>query len=409
MSRTTVAQPDEHRPLAERRTILHVDLDAFFCSVEELRDPGLRGTPFVVGGTPQGRGVVCSASYAARAFGVRNAMSTAQALRLCPQLVIVPQRRGAYSDYSRRVMGMLRDYGRSFEQLSIDEAFVDATGLREEPLAMAMEVQARILDEYGLPASIGVAGSKLVAKMASGRAKPNGVLVVGAGEAATFLTTMDVGELWGIGKATSARLKAGGIITIGQLAQADPRSLRDIFGEHAEHVIERARGIDESPVSSERAAKTISSERTFARDVSQREVLRRELLAMSDEIAARLRTEGLFARCVQLKLRWPDFTTVTRQATLPTATQLEDEIFASVEPLWLAAWRPGARVRLLGVGVSELAPSAEQLNLFDFQRREQRSALAEVTDRLRAKYGDQAIGRASLRRKRTPKRTPRAR
>lgn len=383
------------------RVILHVDLDAFFCSVEELRDPELRGKPFIVGGTPQGRGVVCSASYAARAFGVRNAMPSIQALRLCPHLAIVPTHREAYADYSRRVMAILRDYGRAFEQLSVDEAFVDATGLREEPHALAREVQSRIRRELNLPASIGVASSKLVAKIASGRAKPNGILVVTGGEEASFLAPMSVDELWGIGKSTAARLRARGIETIGQLAQADPRSLDDLFGINASHVIERACGIDRSPVSSDHLAKSFSSECTFARDISDHETLRTELLAMSDEVAARLRAEGLYAHTVQLKLRWPDFSTITRQATLPAATQLGDEIFSIAESLWLAVWQNGQRVRLLGVSVSELEPSADQLNMFDYQWREQRTALAHVTDRLRAKYGDDVIGRARLRKKRS--------
>lgn len=383
-----------------RRTIFHVDLDAFFCAVEELHDPSLSGKPFVVGGAPQGRGVVCSASYPARAFGVRNAMPTAQALRLCPRLIIVPIHRGDYADYSHRVMAMLRDYCRAFEQISIDEAFLDVTGLREAPRRLALEVQSRIRTEFELPASIGVATSKLVAKIASGRAKPNGVLVVGEGEEAAFLAPMPVGELWGVGKATTARLNALGIQTIGQLAHCEPQRLHGVFGAHAEGAIHRAQGIDPSPVSADQDAKSISSERTFARDVAQRELLRAVLLEMSDEVAARLRADGLFARTVQLKLRWPDFTTLTRQDTLVTATQLGNEIFAAVESLWLSVWRPGLPVRLIGVGASEFSHAPEQLSMFDYKQREQRTALAHVTDQLRAKYGDKIIGRASLKRSR---------
>jgi DNA polymerase IV len=383
-----------------RRVIFHVDLDAFFCSVEELRDAALRGKPFIVGGSPQGRGVVCSASYPARAFGVRNAMPTAQALRLCPGLIVVPVHRGEYSEYSHRVMAMLRDYSRSFEQISIDEAFLDVTGLRDAPRPLALEVQARIRSEFNLPASIGVATGKLVAKIASGHAKPNGVLVVGEGDEAAFLAPMPVDELWGVGKATAARLNALGIRTIGQLALSEPQRLRGVFGAHAEGAIRRAQGIDSSAVSEDQESRSISSERTFARDVAQRDVLRAVLLEMSDEVAERLRAEGLFARTVQLKLRWPDFTTLTRQSTLAVATQLGDEVFAEVEALWLSVWRPGLPVRLLGVGVSEFSHSPEQLSMFDYRQREQRVALAHVTDRLRAKYGDKIIGRASLRKAR---------
>jgi DNA polymerase-4 len=381
--------------------IVHADLDAFFCSVEELLNPVLRGKPFIVGGASQGRGVVSSASYAARAFGIHNAMPTAQALRLCPALGVVSVRRGVYGEYSQRVMALLQDYSRVFEQLSIDEAFLDVSGLADEPHSLALEIQARVQREIGLPVSIGVAASKLVAKIASGRAKPNGVLVIPPGDEAAFLAPMDVGELWGIGKVTATRLHAIGIRTIGQLAQAQPQYLQAVFGSHAGSVIQRAQGVDSSPVISEHDVRSISSERTFSRDISQYGMLRQVLLALCDEVAGRLRSEGLYARTVQVKLRWPDFVTLTRQTTLLTATQLSEDLFPVAEQLWLAAWHRGERVRLLGVAVSELAASEQQLSLFDHQRHEQLTALAQVTDRLRAKYGDKIIGRASLRKVRS--------
>lgn len=381
------------------RTIFHLDLDAFFCAVEELRDPSLRGKPFMVGGRPDQRGVVASASYPARAFGVRSAMPTSQALRLCPALIIVPGSHGVYGEYSGRVMALLREYGETLQQISIDEAFIDMTEFAGRagipPRELALEIQARIRDELHLPASLGVATSKLVAKMASGRAKPNGVLVIEPGQEAAFMAPMDVSELWGVGKATAPRLHALGIRTIGDLQRATPALAARVFGRHAEHVIERARGMDDSPVHEERDAKSISEERTFSRDVSRADTLRDMLLALSDEVAARLRAHGLFARTVHLKLRWQDFTTITRQATLPVPTQLGEEIFAAVEPLWRAAWKPGEKVRLLGVGASGLGESV-QLPMFDESEREHKLALARVVDDLRKQYGKGAIKRGRL-------------
>lgn len=382
----------------------------------------MRGTPFVVGGRPEQRGVVSSASYPARKFGIHNAMPTSQALRLCPKLVVVPASHGLYSEYARRVMTLLRNYGDALQQISVDEAFLDATGLThsENAQALAAEIQRRIRDEVQLPASIGVATSKLVAKMASGRAKPNGVLVIEAGKEAAFLAPMPVGKLWGIGKATAARLERIGITTIGQLQHASPHDVRHIFHTHAESVIERATGIDDSPVQPEREVKSISEERTFARDVRDPEALRRTLLALSDEVALRLRKHNLFAKTVHLKLRWHDFYTITRQTTLDAPTQLGEEIFAVVVPLWRQAWLNrgmrrdpailrqvadrrqtaqdagcGDPIRLIGVGVSGLSENA-QVAMFDGETREDKLALARTLDELQAQYGKQVVRRASL-------------
>lgn len=358
----------------------------------------------MVGGRPDQRGVVSSASYPARRFGVRNAMPTAQALRLCPGLIVVSGSRAHYGEYARRVMELLRAYGGALQQISIDEAFLDATGLTENPQALALEIQARIRDEIGLPASIGVATSKLVAKIASGRAKPNGVCVVAPGDEAAFLAPLPVGELWGIGPATAARLEQIGIVTIGDLQRASPSSLRAIFRDHAEAVIARAHGVDRSPVQPERVIKSISEERTFARDVSDPEILRRMLLMLSDDVAARLRAHRRFARVVHVKLRWHDFYTVTRQSALAAPTQLGEEIFAAAEPLWWQAWleRGGGRhrqhgdpIRLIGVGVSGLS-EGWQMGLFDDPRRAARLALARTLDELRACYGKDIVRRAGL-------------
>jgi DNA polymerase-4 len=383
---------------APTRTIFHLDLDAFYCAVEELFNPALKGKPFMVGGRADQRGVVASASYPARKFGVRSAMPTAQALRLCPKLIVVSGRHEAYGEYSRKVMDLLREYGEALQQISVDEAFLDLTGFSSDSKALALEIQQRIREELQLPASIGVATSKLVAKMASGQAKPNGVLVIEPGQEAEFLAPMAVGELWGVGKATVPRLEKMGIKTIGDLQRANPINLTRVFGNQAEQVIERARGIDRSPVEVDREAKSISEERTFARDISDREELRKVLLNLSDAVAARLRKHGLFAKTIHLKLRWHDFKTVTRQTTLSQPTQLGEEIFAAVEPLWLATWRKSERVRLLGVGGSTLREGT-QLSLFDDEQ-QQKISLAKTVDHLREQYGNKIVTRASLRRKR---------
>jgi DNA polymerase-4 len=382
------------------RTIFHLDLDAFFCAVEELHDPTLRGKPFVVGGKPNERGVVSSASYPARKFGVRNAMPTSQAVRLCPKLIIVPARHSAYGEYSQKVMALLREYSETLQQISVDEAFLDLTEFAAHPTAAALarEIQTRIRDTLHLPASIGVATSKLVAKMASANAKPNGVLVVAPGQEAAFLAPMPVGELWGIGKMTVPRLEDMGIRTIGDLQKANANNLRRIFGRLAEQTIERAHGIDNSPVETEREAKSISEERTFARDIADKEMLRKVLLRLSDEVAARLRRHGYSARTIHLKLRWHDFRTVTRQSTLSQPTQLGEEIFAAVEKLWLATWHAGEQVRLLGVGASTFNEGA-QISMFDAAQ-DHKLALAKTLDQLRAQYGSGVIDRASLQKKR---------
>jgi len=389
------------------RTIFHLDLDAFFCAVEELRDPTLRGKPFIVGGRAHERGVVSSASYPARAFGIRNAMPTSQALRLCPPLIVVGHSRGLYSEYSDRVMTLLRDYTHTLQQISVDEAFLDVTGLGSDPRALALDIQARIRDEVKLPASIGAATSKLVAKMASGQAKPNGVLVIAPGAEAEFMAPMAVGELWGIGRATAARLEALHIHTIGDLQRAMPTYLKRVFPNHAESVIARARGIDDSPVHEDREVKSISEEETFARDVTDPVLLRKTILQMSDDIAVRLRKNDLQARTVHIKLRWHDFYTVTRQTTLASPTQLGDEIFSAVEPLWRAAWLErgsgnkvnvgrtrGDPIRLIGVGVSGFGDEG-QLSLFDSQARDEKLTLARTLDELVQHYGKGVVKRAA--------------
>lgn len=355
------------------RTIIHLDLDAFFCAVEEGRDPGLRGKPFAVGGRPEGRGVVCSCSYAARSFGVRSAMPMARALTLCPDLVIVPPYFPAYRGASRGVMDRLRALTPLVEQLSIDEAFLDVSELGRPGERLAKELQGSIHGDLGLPCSLGVATNKLVAKIATDVGKaaaqtsgyPNAIQVVSPGEEAAFLAPLPVRELWGVGPKTEERLTTLGLRTIGDLAHFPEEALVRRFGKHGAELSRHARGIDERVVVTERAAKAISRETTFARDERDGAGLRDTLRSQAADVGRQLRREGLYATTVRIKLRWSDFTTLTRQTTLRQPTDLDTVILSTASRLFEAAWQPGRPVRLLGVGVSGLDTPPRQLKLWD--------------------------------------------
>jgi DNA polymerase IV len=378
------------------RLILHVDLDAFFCSVEELLDPSLIGTAFAVGGAANERGVISTCSYEARKFGVHSALPTAQALRLCPHLKLLPGRHKLYSEYSQRVMALFEHETPLCEQISIDEAFLDFTGDSRPGGEIAATLKDAIRREVGLKSSFGVASNKLVAKIATNLGKPDGLIVVPPGEEAAFLAPLPLAALWGVGPKTQARLEELGLRTIGQLAVWPEADLVRRFGAWGEDLARHARGRDDRPLETEREAKSISKEMTFARDVSEREVLRRTLLELCDQLAASLRRQGLHARTVKLKLRWPPFETITRQTTLPTPTDLEGDIFDAAYELFLAAWGRGRPVRLLGVGVAGLQTGARQLGLFDMAQDARQEKLAEAMDKIRAKYGWDAVKRASL-------------
>ncbi|NLE75748.1 MAG: DNA polymerase IV [Chloroflexi bacterium] len=383
---------------SQARQIMHLDLDAFFASMEELLDPTLRGLPLAVGGSPTERGVVSSASYAARRFGVRSAMPTAQALRLCPDLILRPPRHGLYGRYSQQVMAILRSYSPLMEQISIDEAFVDLTGCETRwgpALAVAQEAQGRIQNEVGLSASVGLASSKLVAKIASGLRKPAGLVVVEPGSEAAFLAPLAVDKLWGVGPATEARLRTLGIRTVGHLAACPLPALTQAVGPQAEELQERARGIDRSEVTPEHDAKSISRETTFRRDVADAEALRKTLLRLSERVARHLRRDGAEAHTVTLKLRYSDFTTLTRSQSLPRTTALGLEIYQVAWALLLGVWDRRRPVRLIGVGATNLQVGQRQLT-FLRDAAERRRELADTLDRLRDRYGDDVVRPASL-------------
>jgi len=382
------------------RIILHLDLDAFFCAVEETRDPSLRGKAFAVGGKPDERGVVASCSYAARMFGVRSAMPMVRAIRLCPQLIIVSSRHRIYSEVSKQVMARLNKLTPLVEQISIDEAFLDISDINESPERLARRLQAGIRDELGLPCSIGIASNKLVAKIATevgkkaakSGAPPFALTIVPAGEEAAFLTPLPAEMLWGVGPKTSARLNELGIHTIGDIAKWPEGELIRLFGENGRELSRHAKGIDDRPIVTERETKSISQEETFARDVRDDKSLEKTLREQAAEVARQLRNNNLAGTTIKLKLRWPDFTTLTRQSTLSQPTDQGEEISKVALDLMKAVRKSGQPVRLIGVGVSGLGPPIHQLSLWDSGSEKSRR-LQEAVDALKEKYGDKVIHR----------------
>lgn len=383
------------------RTILHLDLDAFYCSVEETQNPALRGKPFAVGGKPNERGVVASCSYAARALGIRSAMPMSRAVRLCGNLIIIPGRHKLYGEYSEKVMDKLRNLTPLLEQISIDEAFLDISDIRESPARTALDLQAGIKNELHLPSSIGIASNKLVAKIATEVGKksskkknepPFGLTIVPAGEEAAFLAPLPADMLWGVGPKTSARLTELGIRTIGDIANWPEKDLVHLFGENGRDLWRHAHGIDNRPIVTEYETKSISQETTFNVDVRDDKTLEKTLREQAKEVARQLRKNDLAGKTVKIKIRWPDFTTLTRQVTLPTATDSEDDIIKAALKLLQAIRKPNQAVRLLGVGVSGIGAPVRQLSLWDAGSEKSRK-LQEVVDQLQEKYGRNVIHR----------------
>lgn len=383
------------------RTILHFDLDAFFCSVENLLNPGLEGRVFVVGGSAEGRGVVSSASYAAREFGIRSAMPTAQALRRAPELIVISPQHAMYSEYSQEIMSFLRDSAPVVEQLSIDEAFLDVSDDPRAGSEVARFLQREILERFKLPTSWGVASNKLVAKIATEVGKPKGLIVVPSGQEAAFLAPLPVRMLWGVGPKTKERLVARGVHTIGDLANISAHSLIESLGDKGLELASRARGEDDRPVMEGRDPKSMSAERTFSTDISDWPMLRTVILRLSETVGRRLRKAELAGYTIRMKVRWPDFTTKTRQARLEQPTDRERIIFDESRKLFQELWKKGQAVRLLGVGVSDLHEPIRQLDLFDRQwDRDER--LQQAIDSIRNQYGPDSLRRAGGLRKQAP-------
>lgn len=344
---------------AQPRRIIHVDMDAFFASVEQLDDPGLRGRPVAVGGDPKERGVVAAASYEARAFGVRSAMPMSQALRLCPDLVRLSPRFGRYIEISRRVLDILRRWSPLVEPASLDEAYLDVSSCESPASEIATRVREQIRDELGLTATAGVGPSKLVAKIASDMGKPDGLVVIRPERVGTFLAPLPIGRLRGVGPVTEKKLLALGIRTIGDLARAREQRVRARLGSGAAQLLRLARGEDDSPVVPERRTVSISCERTLPDDTRDLRTLDTLVERFAAEIGASLRSDALAARTIVLKVRYADFTTATRRRTLSHPFDDSATIVTHARDLMARTLAGQRKVRLIGVAVSSLLPAGE--------------------------------------------------
>ncbi|HWN89885.1 MAG TPA: DNA polymerase IV [Verrucomicrobiae bacterium] len=379
------------------RTIVHVDMDAFYASVEQRDRPELHGLPVIVGADPRGRGVVSAASYEARRFGVHSAMPISRAFRLCPEGAFLPVDMDKYARVSAEVMAILAEFTPLVEPLSIDEAFLDVTAsgaLWGDGAAIGRQIKLKIRSRVSLTASVGVAANKFVAKVASELEKPDGLVVVAPGEEGDFLSPLPVGRLWGVGKVAGAELQAMGILTIGQLAQTPAAHLKARFGPHGPDLLQLARGLDDRPVEPDAAPKSMGAEETFERDTRDVELVRATLRGQSERVARELRAGGYAGRTVTLKLRFADFSTITRAQT-GDPTQNGLAIYRRVEALFSRV-RLTQAVRLIGVSVSMLGSAGSgQLSLLepDVARTER---LARAVDRLAARFGDEAVRPASL-------------
>jgi DNA polymerase-4 len=384
------------------RKIMHLDLDAFFCAVEELQDPSLKGKPFAVGGRPESRGVVSSCSYAARKFGIRSAMPMGKALRLCPNLIVISSRHARYGEYSDKVMDRLNQMTPLVEPVSIDEAFLDVSDMAEDVGFLARRLQSQIRSELGLPCSLGVATNKLVAKVASdvgkishrGIESPNAITIVPPGEEARFLAPLPVQAIWGIGPKSTQKLSDLGVRTIGDLSTLSEKTLNEHFGKYGSELHARSLGIDASPVSNAGVLKSVSNEHTYDHDTRDESTVLKSLRYLCEKVGRRLRKANLSGNVIHIKLRWSDFTTITRQTSLPAVTDQDNLIYTIAVGLFQKAWHEDRlAVRLIGVGVSGLVPAQRQLNLWDAGS-DKEHKLLEAIDRLRERYGENIIHRA---------------
>jgi len=381
------------------RAILHIDMDAFYASVEEQDRPELKGKPLIVGGTG-GRGVVAAASYAVRRFGVRSAMPMREALQRCPQAVVVHPRMARYKEISDQVFAIFREFTPEVEGLSLDEAFLDVTASQQllgSPEKIGAEIRRRIAAQTGLTASVGIASNKLLAKIASDLNKPDGMCRIDAGNLREILDPLPIQKLFGVGQKTLPMVLAAGIRTFGDARTASGTMLWRAFGKHGKAMRDRATGLDDRPVEPAREEKSISAEETFDEDIRVAAELRTQLTALADRTASRLRAQKLLAGRVCVKIRRKDFTTYTRQRALEPPTQDTAVVTAAAQALlstWLAA-QPGAAVRLLGVGVSDLQVQL-QTDLFSGPLPDSAARLDSAMDGIRDRFGEGLLTRASL-------------
>jgi DNA polymerase IV len=385
------------------KTIFHVDMDAFFVSVEELFDPALKGKAVVVGGQRHERGVVSAASYEARKFGVHSAMPLRTAAKLCPQAIFVDGHPDRYREYSERVYAVLCSFTPLVEMASIDEAYLDMTGthrLHGPVLEAAHSLHKKMKAETHLNCSIGIGSSRLVAKVSSAKAKPHGVLWVIPGQEANFLAPLDVRDIPGVGKVTEKTLHTLGIRKVGDFARFETSFLEERFGKWGLALAGKARGEDaggwfDTEVGADVDAKSISHEHTYNEDTSDQAQLESTLMRLSEMVGRRLREHGFYARTIQLKLRYKDFSTITRAHTLPSPTQLDTEIFEQIRMLFRRNWKKNAEVRLLGVHASSFEELVGQGNLLEDGRRQRWQQALSVADRLRDKFGESSVSLAA--------------
>jgi len=381
------------------RKILHLDLDAFYCAVEELLDPSLRGKPIAVGGRPDKRGVIASCSYAARRHGVHSAMASARAVQVCPDLIILPRHQQEYSSKSREVMSILRDLTPAIEQLSIDEAFLDVSELPQDGLSIAVNLQAEIRKQTQLPCSLGIASNKLVAKIANdfGKANkktgtyPNAIQEVPPGDEINFLAPLPAKMLWGVGPKTAEKLSKIGIHTIGEIASWPEADLMKRFGQNGLDLAHRAKGIDNRSVSPERVTKSFSHEITYTKDTNDLGRLRSTISRQAVAIGKSLKKSNLRGATIKIKLRWSDFTTITRQSTLPSPTNDAKLIEETAYKLFREHWKNNQPVRLIGVGVSGLQEQSQQLSLWDSPDLLKKARLDDTITGLKEKFGPSVI------------------
>ncbi|MGO9010554.1 MAG: DNA polymerase IV [Bryobacteraceae bacterium] len=385
------------------KTFFHLDMDAFFVSVEELFDPALKGKPVVVGGRPNERGVVSAASYAARRFGVHSAMPLRTAYKLCPQAIFVDGHPERYREYSHKVYDVLCGFTPLVEMASIDEAYLDVTGTQRlygPPLRAAHLLHERVHAATSLNCSIGVAASRLVAKICSDQAKPNGVLWVVPSREAAFLAPLDVRRIPGVGKVSENNLHSLGIRKVGDLAKLDEAFLEQRFGKWGLALAGKAQGLDaggwfDTEIGAEEGPKSISHEHTFNEDTADVAHLEATLAKLSEMVGRRLREHGLSARTIQLKLRYTDFSTITRAQTVARPTALDTELFEEIRALFHRNWKKGATVRLLGVHVSGWAEEQAQMDLLDDRRHERWQRALAAADHMRDRFGESAVSLAA--------------
>jgi len=376
------------------RCIFHIDLDAFFVSVEQALNPQLKGKPVIVGGDPESRGVVASASYEARPFSIHAGMPSSKARRLCPQAIFIRSHFSLYKDASAKFMEILGDFSPYIEPLGLDEAYLDVTGCEEpygSPRQLALAIKERTYKELNITASVGIATCKVVAKIASDLCKPDGLLEIAPGEEQAFLNPLPVAKLPGVGKKTEQPLKEMGVTTIGELASLPLDTIKRQFGATGAVIHSYARGIDDREVEAPGEAKSISQQLTFASDTLDRNFLEANLHNLCQEVCQELRSQNKRAKCVAIRLRYSDFKTITRQVILKEASDVTQVIFAAAQQLLSKALaQQGKPIRLIGIRISSLVGEGKQLPMFD-SGTEKPERLDKAIDKIRSKYGSTAI------------------